>query len=143
MIRKFVSTKEYKEIAKSHDYFIWHFLMENQGSDTILTLFSYFDEFENKPHFLKQFFDMVPSVPYYESLTKDSYDFLLEWGIKQSSLWKPGAGFQPIMLGFKKGIKVVDTSDFRCYCIDSMSQTLLFLDSDLMLSLGVEEEDLK
>ena len=143
MIRKTITTKDYKEISKSHDYFMWHFMMENQGSKTPLELYSYFDEFENKPHALKQFLDMVPSVPYYESLVKDSYDFLLEWGIQQRNWWKPIVGFQPIILGFKKGTKFIGSSDLGCYCLNTLTEMVYILDSDLMLSLSVEEEDLK
>lgn len=143
MIRKSVTPKEYKEIAKSHDYFLWHFMMENQGNKTSLELYSYFDEFDNKPHALKQFLDMVPTVPYYESLVKDSYDFLLEWGIQQNKWWKPVVGFQPMILGFKKGVKVIDSFILKCYCLDTLTEMVYILDSDLVLSLGVEEENLK
>jgi len=143
MIREKITTKDFRKIANSHEYFVWHFLRENQSTDTINVLYSYFDEIEGKTHPLRQFFNMIPSVPYYESLTQDSFEFLMELNIKQNNWWVPRAGFQPLILGFKKGVKVIDTVDLRCYCIDSMVETVFFLDSDLMLSLGVEKENLK
>lgn len=143
MIRDKVTVKNYHEMSMKNDFFIWHFLNENQGFNTNLSLYSFFDSIENKPHPLKDFLDMIPNVPYYESFVNESYDFLLELGIQQSSFWKPKYGFVPTILGFKKGLKVIDTAQFKCYCIETLIEIVFNLDPNQLLSLGIEKEDLE
>ena len=43
MIREKVVVEDFKKIAKENEYFLWHFLMEDQY-DTINSIWSIFDE---------------------------------------------------------------------------------------------------
>ena len=79
MIREKVVVEDFKKIAKENEYFLWHFLMEDQY-DTINSIWSIFDEKinpntkESEVHQLKTLLSMT-DVPYYESYVKDSVDF--------------------------------------------------------------------
>ena len=70
--------------------------------------------------------DLV-NIPYFESYTEDSIDFLNGLGIPYANLWSPEnmapnsfhQTFNPIIIGFKKFNKIKTTQDL-CYCVDGV-----------------------
>jgi hypothetical protein len=136
-----VSYKDFYMIAKENDIFLWHFLQKNQNNGD-LTLRS-IEEGNNKVSklhlniLLKEI-----GVPYFESYTEDSIDFLHELGIPYSNLWNPNFNFtpkskntcfHPVVIGFKKFEKTITTLEL-CYCIDGVLKIIGELNPDLILN---------
>ena len=89
MIRQEVSVKDFYKIAKENEYFLWHFLQKGQEL-TKLSLWSIFKEntavnkdFDNA---LIHILDKI-NIPYFESYTEDSIDFLMDIGLDGKLLW--------------------------------------------------------
>jgi hypothetical protein len=137
-----VSYKDFYTIAKENDIFLWHFLQKNQNNGD-LTLRS-IEEGNNKGSklhlniLLKEI-----GVPYFESYTEDSIDFLHELGIPYKSLWNPNFKFvnsdsrdghyHPVIIGFKKFEKIKTTFDV-CYCLEGVVKIIGDLNPDLILN---------
>jgi len=136
-----VSYKDFYTIAKENDIFLWHFLQKNQNNGD-LTLRS-IEEGNNKVSklhlniLLKEI-----GVPYFESYTEDSIDFLHELGIPYGNLWNPNFNFNiktndtkfhPLVVGFKNFNKVSSTLE-TCYCVDGVLKIIKELNPDLILN---------
>jgi hypothetical protein len=136
-----VSHKDFIKIAKENDYFLWHFLQKNQN-DGNLTIRS-IEEGNNKDSklhlniLLKEI-----DIPYFESYTEDSIDFLHELGIPYDKLWNPNFNFilktndtkfHPVVIGFKKFEKIKTTLEV-CYCLDGVLKIIGELNPDLILN---------
>ena len=129
MIIEKVTVKDYMEIAKKHKIFLWHFLQKNQCSNC-LTLFSYFDDAkEGRDHRIRIIIDHL-KIPYFESYTSESVDFLINNGVKHNQLWNGGT-FAPIILGFKDGVSVANTGQV-CYCTEGLIRIISKLDITLL-----------
>lgn len=130
MIREKVTHKDYFRIARKHDYFLWHFLQKNQeksglGLSSIIDL----KDEHNKLPFVMDDLD----IPYYESYTEDSLDFLIGLGLKYEHLYRNrGSNGNPIphdkkfgavVVGFKKFTKVSSTFDY-CYCPEGVVEVI-------------------
>jgi hypothetical protein len=136
-----VSHKDFIKIAKENDYFLWHFLQKNQN-DTDLTLRS-IEEDNNKDSTLHLNILLKEiDVPYFESYTEDSIDFLHELGIQYGNLWNPDfnfniktndTNFHPLVIGFKQFKKVSSTLE-TCYCVDGVLKIIGKLNPDLILN---------
>jgi len=147
MIRERVDVKDFKKIAKEHKHFLWHFLQKNQESST-LTFFSYFlDKNEIElPNLLKQIVDLF-DIPYFESYTEDSMDFLYDVGIKTSLLYKPQfvptfyipreQFFHSSILGFNHYSMVSSTMKY-CYCPEGLTNVVMDLDPQYVLNLNID-----
>jgi hypothetical protein len=136
-----VSYKDFIKIAKENDYFLWHFLLKNQNN-TGLTIRSIEDgNNKNSEHKLNLLLKEI-SIPYFESYTEDSIDFLNELGIPYNELWNPkfqfdivtpGERFFPLVIGFKKFEKIKTTLD-TCYCVDGVLKIISELNPDLIVN---------
>jgi hypothetical protein len=149
MDRKIITVKDFKNVARNNEYFLWHFLQKEQHKSTS-AMFSYFDEREGHINYIKTVIDQL-DIPYYESYVEDSIDFIHELGYSYSRLWKaplsqeivtPSSLFNPSIFGFKKFNKVHSTLDL-CYCFEGVLEVVASLNPELLLSLSVKEEDLK
>ena len=140
MIRKKVTVQDYLEIAKEHKTFIWHFLQKDQCDSGCLSFFSYFDDsqLKNGSHPIRDILNVI-NIPYFESLTEESVDFLIANGVPSINIWRFG-NFNPIILGFRDGV-VVTHSGLKCYCPESLIEMIAELDPNLLLS--IEEKYLK
>lgn len=127
MIREKVTSKDYFKIAKDNEYFLWHFLQKDQNSNQ-LAISTIIDEVkESNP--LPTILNNV-DIPYYESYTEDSIDFLMDLGIDHKKLFTPShkpmkrtQKFAAIIIGFKKFTKVSSTFD-HCYCLEGVVSVL-------------------
>ena len=136
-----VTHKDFYKHAKEHDYFLWHFLQKNQN-DTDLNLRSIYEgDNKNSLHHLNLLLKEI-DIPYFESYTEDSIDFLHELGIPYSNLWNPNFNFtpknkntcfHPVVIGFKKFEKKITTLEL-CYCIDGVLKIIGELNPDLILN---------
>jgi len=135
-----VSHKDFYKIAKENDIFLWHFLQKNQN-DGDLTLRSIEEGNEGKKIHLNFLLKEI-NIPYFESYTEDSIDFLHELGISYNNLWNPkfnftlktyDTNFYPLVIGFKKFQKVNTTLE-TCYCVDGVIKIIGSLNPDLILN---------
>jgi hypothetical protein len=149
MIREKVKFEDFNRIAKEHEYFLWHFLMEEQY-DSQLGLWSIFDtkkDFDGSQ--IINPIDVLLSeinVPYFESYTKDSIDFLINLGLDGKYLYRHienyfisprRMSYHPVIIGFKKKSHVWDTHK-TCYCIEGITEIILRMNPDLFPNIELE-----
>jgi hypothetical protein len=154
MDRKIITIKDFRDVARNNEYFLWHFLQKeqykNSTMDASITMYSYFDNRENEINYIKTIVDQL-EIPYYESYVEDSIDFIYGLGYQYSRLWNPPKPkvvinsnflFNPVLVGFKKFNKVSSTLDL-CYCPEGVLEVIASLNPEFLLPLSIEEEDLK
>lgn len=125
MITKKITHNDFLEIGKTNEYFLWHFLQKNQV-ENIFTIYSVFDEKNNLENHLS-FLLKDLNLPYYESYTEDSIDFLLGSGIN-GKFWSPpvpgvypppGQLFSPL-IALYKGYSLKGSTFQSCYCVEGI-----------------------
>jgi hypothetical protein len=135
-----VNHKDFIKIAKENDYFLWHFLQKNQN-DGNLTIRSIEEGNKDSKLHLNILLKEI-DIPYFESYTEDSIDFLHELGIPYDKLWNPNFNFilktndtkfHPVVIGFKKFEKIKTTFDV-CYCLEGVVKIIGDLNPDLILN---------
>lgn len=137
-----VKISEFRKVASTHEHFIWHFLQREQNQ-TGLGLFSYFDEPEDgiSINYLRYILDNV-EIPYFESYTEESIDFLMDFGIPHSHIFKPHQTgvvlpqirkYTPIFLGFNK-FKLIGGTHQHCYCPDYFIELINELNPEFLLN---------
>jgi hypothetical protein len=147
METKFVTIDKFSEVARNNDFFLWHFLKKNQEKG-ILSLFSYSETKEGVDNKIKEIIDLV-GIPYFESYTEDSIDFLHDvGGFDYKQLWNNGNNhslminnderFNPVIIGFKKFNKVSDTFK-KCYCVDGLLEVITDLNPEFLLKINTED----
>ena len=149
MDRKIITIKDFKDVARNNEYFLWHFVQKEQYKNSTV-MYSYFDNREYDVNYIKTVVDQL-EIPYYESYVEDSIDFISGLGYPYSKLWKAPSPkdivsskyfFMPSIIGFKKFSKVSSTLD-SCYCYEGVLEVVASLNPELLLSLSIEEKDLK
>lgn len=126
MIREKVTHKDYFKIAKENEYFLWHFLQKEQNESTLVLSTIIGEKTERNP--LPTIIDNL-DIPYFESYTEDSLDFLVGLGFDMNKLYQNVKGldhkrkFGAIVVGFKKFSKVSSTFDY-CYCPEGIVSVL-------------------
>lgn len=140
--RKIVKVTDFHTIARNNEYFIWHFLQKNQTKGA-LALFSYFDDAPTDKHgvvihMLKYIIDEI-QIPYFESYTEESMDFLMGLGYSADFLYKipktPAKRefyFSPIFLGFNR-FKMVGSSAEKCYCHETLVELIMKVNPQYIL----------
>jgi hypothetical protein len=136
-----VTHKDFFKLAKEHDYFLWHFLQKNQNEGRTVLRSIYEGDDEDTINPLNILFKEI-NIPYFESYTEDSIDFLHELGIPYDKLWNPNFNFilktndtkfHPLVIGFKKFEKIKTTLEV-CYCLDGVLKIIGELNPDLILN---------
>jgi hypothetical protein len=150
MVREKVKVENFKKIANENEYFLWHFLMEEQN-DSSYALWSIFDDrYENlindfMPNPLNILLSEI-NVPYFESYTKDSMDFLINLGIDAKILFNRSKHivkrpermhYQPIIIGFKKTAQMWNTHK-SCYCIEGITEIVLKMNPQLLSNIELD-----
>lgn len=145
MERKIITVNDFYNVARNNDYFLWHFMKKNQ-ENSIVGLFSFFKTRENQDNKIKEILDLV-DIPYFESYTEDSIDFLLDLGFSPNLLWDNSYSelfisaqerFNPILIGFKKFTKVRSTLD-TCYCVDGVLDVITNLNPEFLTKINTED----
>jgi len=142
MERKIITIDDFHDVARNNEYFLWHFLQKEQSS-TILGLFSYFDTRENYNNPINTLLSTY-NIPYYESYTEDSIDFLNNLGYPYNKLWNKhqsdGFGhikrnelFSPVIIGFKRFKNVKSTLD-TCYCLEGAVEVIGELNPEFLIN---------
>ena len=151
MIRQEVLIKDFYRIAKENEYFLWHFLQKEQEK-TRLSIRSIFKEnttvnkdFDNA---LIHILDKI-NIPYFESYTEDSIDFLMDIGLDGKLLWSSNNfknwyvdkkyNFNPIIIGFKKGKIITSTfEEGNCYCHEGIIELIGKLNPEFLLNYKID-----
>jgi len=144
MERRVITVKDFQSVARNNEYFLWHFMQKKQ-KDSSLALYSYFDKRKGEENKIKEIMDLV-NIPYFESYTEDSIDFLNGLGIPYANLWSPNntapnsfhQTFNPIIIGFKKFNKIKTTQDL-CYCVDGVLEIILELNPEILSTVNTED----
>jgi hypothetical protein len=147
MIRERVKFQDFERIAKENEYFLWHFLIEEQH-DSLLALWSIFEKRE--PHHLGyQTFNQLDvllsevNVPYFESYVKDSMDFLINLGLSAKSLYRHSNkgyraprswSYQPVVIAFKR-TRMINNTLKTCYCVEGITKIILEMKPELLSHL--------
>lgn len=128
-------TSEFYEIAKSGKTFFWNFIIDKQNKST----YSLDALIEDNPasqrgHHLR---DLVTdyNLPIYESYTKDSVDFLINFGFKSENIWNDKKNkFKPLFLGFRglKYITGIPGPEVQCYCLSGVVDIIFLTDPTLL-----------
>ena len=135
MIREKVTVKDYERIGTTNDYFIWNFVQtEEERND--LVVYSIFDN-QNMfmPNQLSPMLDSI-EIPYFESYTKDSIDFLSNLnGVDVNKLFTSSHNkFGPICLTFRRKRKMLSTHEGYCYCVEGIMDMIYKLNPDYILN---------
>jgi hypothetical protein len=135
MIRKIIKSSDFNTIRKEHDYFIWSFLSVNPGCLTIKSVLGLYgkgikgcSDYNDMTEILNIFKDL----PYFESFSHESIDFLMNQGLPGNKLWVKGH-FNPVVVAFKKGAMIGSTFDF-CYCAEGVTDLIYKLNPELILN---------
>lgn len=147
MIRQEVTIKDFSKIAKENEYFLWHFLQKEQEASR-LSVWSIFKEntAPNKDieNGLIHILDKI-DIPYFESYTEDSIDFLIDMGFDGELLWSPQKFenfyvdkkyyFRPSIIGFKKGRIITSTYEKgNCYCSEGIIELIGKLNPEFLIN---------
>jgi hypothetical protein len=138
MVREKVLVSDFNRISKEYNNYIWHFINKNKIP---YELFSYFKEPNyGQIHALKEIVDEF-EIPYFESYTEDSVDFILNTGIiNQNKLYTNGT-YSPVFMGFKSRTMISSTMDGICYCPNGAIEIICKTLTELPIS--VKEKYLK
>jgi hypothetical protein len=129
MIREQVTVEDFNRISQENEYYLWHFV--KKVYTPALEIQPYFDD-KTEKYKLKTILDMV-DIPFFESYTEDSVDFLINLGFSAKKFWSGGKEFAPIMIGFNKNRKVTSTQDGICYCTEGIIDIVYQLNPKFIL----------
>ena len=142
-IRRKIHQSEFNKLIVEHETFLLHFLTENQWNREIATFISFFDIEKRKEsrgwdvdHF-EVLMDHL-DVPYFELLTKDAVDLMVNlgyptnWIINESYGDKTKVEYHHLMMIIHQG-KVFYNTQFDCYCHDTILENLVKLNPDLVI----------
>lgn len=147
MIRQEVSIKDFHKIVKENEYFLWHFLQKEQEA-TKLAIWSIFKENtdveKDVENGLIHILDRI-NIPYFESYTEDSIDFLIDMGFDGQLLWNPQNlkqiyidkkyYFSPIIIGFKRNKNITSTFEKgNCYCPEGIIELIGKLNPEFLIN---------
>lgn len=144
MLREKVTVKDFSSIAKTYKHYVWHFIQKKQNR-TRLTFYSYFDKthIQHRDHVLVSLIDSL-NLPYFESYTEESIDFLMDCNIHGSNLYKPTYDpieyihrrrfYTPLFAGFNHYNLVNSTLNF-CYCPEGLVNVVAQMDMKYIFDL--------
>jgi hypothetical protein len=155
MVREIITIKDYDRIAKENEYFLWHFVQKNQ-ENTESVFYSIFVEHNFKKdketdvtyreNQLLTILDKI-NIPYFESYTEESIDFLINLGVPGDRLWMPPNDikkytprefyFPPIILTFHKSLFKKSTFD-TCYCPEGLMDIISELNIQFLLDAKLD-----
>ena len=155
MVKEIITIKDYDRIAKENEYFLWHFLQKNQEKSNAVFYSIFADcnfqegrenDISHKENHLLTILDKI-DIPYFESYTEESIDFLINLGIPGDKLWTPPNDnrihvpkefyFPPIILTFHKSLFKNSTFDV-CYCPEGLMDIISRLNIQFLLDAKLD-----
>lgn len=138
MIRKVIKYQDFKEISKEHEIFVWHFGTKTQSCIAVRPVLLDIPVPQKSclggnTNDMETILEVFKNLPYFESFTHESVDFLMNLGIPASRIWKDGI-FSPLILGFKNGV-LIDSTFNHCYCETGFTEIVLSLNPEIEVFL--------
>jgi hypothetical protein len=139
MIRELVRVQDFERISQENEYFIWHFLMNDEFSQpTMRSIFSENEKYYVSPNKMIQFLEIF-DVPYFESYANESIDFLDKLGAPLEKLripFKPD--LKPLVLSFNHRRLVNATYNGFCLCPEGLTDLLYNLNPEFIHNLNLD-----
>ena len=133
MIREMVTVQDFDRISRENEYFIWHFLMNDDFSQpTMRSIFSENEKHYHSPNKMIQFLEIF-DVPYFESYANESIDFLDKLGVPLEKLRiKTKTDLNPLILSFNHRRLVNATYNGFCLCPEGLTDLLYNLNPEFI-----------
>ena len=132
MVRERITVNDFKRIAKENEYFIWHFVSP-LSSTQLKSIFQPDHPFNPNPFIpiLKSI-----SVPYFESDSQESYDFLINLGTPFIVNARKNNHYNPVVVSFNRNRMVNHTFGPYCYCIEGVIELIGELNPQFILDVN-------
>jgi hypothetical protein len=133
MIREMVTVQDFDRISRENEYFIWHFLMNDDFSQpTMRSIFSENEKHYRSPNKMIQFLEIF-DVPYFESYANESIDFLDKLGVPLEKLRiKTKTDLNPLIISFNHRRLVNATYNGFCLCPEGLTDLLYNLNPEFI-----------
>jgi hypothetical protein len=139
MIRELVSVQDFERISQENEYFIWHFLMNDEFSQpSMRSIFSENEKHYHSPNLMIQFLEIF-DIPYFESYANESIDFLDKLGAPLEKLRiKTKPDLNPLVLSFNHRRLVNATYNGFCLCPEGLTDLLYNLNPKFIHDLNLD-----
>jgi hypothetical protein len=120
MIRERITVNDFERITKENEFFIWHFFNLKSGTQ-LNSIFK-----TEHPFFPNPFIPILKSisVPYFESDSQESYDFLINLGTPFIVNARKNNIHNPVVVSFNRKRMVNHTFGPYCYCIEGVIELI-------------------
>ena len=132
MVRERTTVNDFKRISKENEYFIWHFVSP-LSSTQLKSIFQPDHPFNPNPFIpiLKSI-----SVPYFESDSQESYDFLINLGTPFIVNARKNNHYHPVVVSFNRNRMVNHTFGPYCYCLEGVIELIGELNPQFILDIN-------
>lgn len=131
MIREKIKVSDFDRISKENEYFIWHFVNSETGTQ-LDSIFIPDNPFVPNPLF--EILDLI-RVPYFESESKESYDFLINLGTPFIQNAYKNRIHSPVIVSFNRKRMVNHTFGPYCYCPEGVIELIGELNPQFILDV--------
>lgn len=139
MIRELVRVQDFERISRENEYFIWHFLMNDDYSQPAMrSIFSENEKHYRLPNRMIEFLEIF-DVPYFESYANESIDFLDKLGVPLEKLRiKTKPDLNPLVLSFNHKRLVNATYNGFCLCPEGLTKLLHDLNPEFIHNANLD-----
>jgi hypothetical protein len=140
MIREQVTVQDFERISRENKYFIWHFLMRdnNFSQPSMRSIFDENEKFYRSPNAMVKFLEIF-DVPYFESFTDESIDFLDMLGVPINNLRLPKRPtLKSFILTFNHKRLVNASYNGFCFCPEGITDLLHDLNPDFIYNAKLD-----
>ena len=132
MIREKITVSDFDRITKENEFFIWHFVNPN----SVTHLKSIFEP--DNPFYPNPLISILKSisVPYFESDSQESYDFLINLGTPFIVNARKNNHYNPVVVSFNRNRMVNHTFGPYCYCIEGVIELIGELNPQFILDIN-------
>jgi hypothetical protein len=132
MVRERITVNDFERITKENEYFIWHFVNPNSATQ-LKSIFQPDNPFNPNPFIpiLKSI-----SVPYFESDSQESYDFLINLDTPFIVNAHKNNTYNPVVISFNRKRMVNHTFGPYCYCIEGAIELIGELNPQFILDIN-------
>ena len=129
MIRERVTVNDFDRISKENEFFIWNFVNPKSGTQ-LKSIFEPDNPFTPNP--LISILKTI-SVPYFESDSQESYDFLINLGTPFIVNARRHNTNNPVVVSFNRKRMVNHTFGPYCYCLEGVIELIGELNPQVIL----------
>lgn len=136
MIREQITVQDFEKISRENKYFIWHFVMkdDNFSQPTMRSIFDENEKFYRSSNAMVKFLEIF-NVPYFESFSDESINFLDMLGVPLNDLRLPKRPtLKPFILTFNHRRLINASYNGFCFCPEGITDLLYDLNPDFILN---------